>query len=824
MLESLNTGVFEYEKLKPEEMKARGILGRLVGVMADTVNPTRNGRSYSAKLWDNVFNNPIMKERIENKCCFGELGHPIDREETDMEKIAICMDALPKKDKDGKLQAVFNILDTPNGRILKTLCDYGCNIGISSRGSGDLVKDFDGNESVDPDTYNCEGWDAVLIPAVKEARLKYVTESLDKTRYNKSLRAKLQEAVDKADEDHKKSMTESLHTFLGEGIWDEIENDVEQPEAGPEPDEEFVDELDNNTSQEETIEPPADDPLDIEGDEGGLDDLDLDIQEEPKKTDEVYKGVHIIEDPDSGKFVCEINKETYVFNSEKNAKIWIDMNENDIQSDKEKETNISESLNEEMINIPSSAEKIVKYNAFQNATNEGHPIYVKIDDEVYTVFASTDTTYRVLYSKEGWKDRDKVFDEIVKDGGEIFVDWSEHGLYANSNSGKIIKNLNEEQIGRDTHKEDKDADDVQHQEERKEDSEDEENSVTITVNESMGSDWAELNGTEQSAVDHIVSRLDLYSNLDDLKFDCQQAVSMYNDANSFDEYENEDFYGDEGDWVSVYNFIMNHYKPENLDENLKESTLKYNEIRANEADNVGSEVDSLKEMLDHNMKLEQRIIELQEKLSVSHAEENRLTESVASLKEKIAKLSQVSKENIALKEQLKTAKDSKKKLNESVANNTSLKESLDKANKENKSLKTELESLKEEYSTLDKDSKQINEALASKVENQNKLLEKYQKITKNAVDKYINLQATNLGVRSAEIRNKLPERFSFSDVDSICEELRDYKLSVSKLPFNTSRALKEGNVRVNNLGKTLRPRNEVDELTDYDLKLMELYK
>ena len=747
MLESLNTGVFEYEKLKPEEMKARGILGRLVGVMADTVNPTRNGRSYSAKLWENVFNNPIMKERIENKCCFGELGHPIDREETDMEKIAICMDALPKKDKDGKLQAVFNILDTPNGRILKTLCDYGCNIGISSRGSGDLVKDFDGNESVDPDTYNCEGWDAVLIPAVKEARLKYVTESLDKTRYNKSLRAKLQEAVDRADEDHKKSMTESLHTFLGEGIWDEIENDIEQPEAGPEPDEEFVNELDNNTSQEETIEPPADDPLDIEGDEGGLDDLDLDIQEEPKKTNEVYKGVHIIEDPDSGKFVCEINKETFVFNSEKNAKIWIDMNEEEVAKD---------SVSNEIEDIVNAEDK-----------------------------------------------KNDVVEQEPESIGESLV---------------------EEQIGRDTHKDDKDADDVQHQEERKEDSNSEEDSVTITVNESMGSDWAELNGVEQSAVDHIVSRLYLYSNLDDLKFDCQQAVSMYNDANSFDEYKNEDFYGDEGDWISVYNFIMNHYKPENLNENLKESTLKYNEIRANEADNVGSEVDSLKEMLDHNMKLEQRIIELQEKLSVSHAEENRLTESVASLKEKIAKLSQVSKENIALKEQLKTAKDSKKKLNESVANNTNLKESLDKVNKENKSLKTELESLKEEYSTLDKDSKQINEALASKVENQNKLLEKYQKITKNAVDKYIDLQATNLGVRSAEIRNKLPERFSFSDVDSICEELRDYKLSVSKLPFNTSRALKEGNVRVNNLGKTLRPRNEVDELTDYDLKLMELYK
>ena len=55
MLESLQTGVFDYEKLKPEEMQARGILGRLVGVMADTVNPTRNGRAYSKKTLGKCF-------------------------------------------------------------------------------------------------------------------------------------------------------------------------------------------------------------------------------------------------------------------------------------------------------------------------------------------------------------------------------------------------------------------------------------------------------------------------------------------------------------------------------------------------------------------------------------------------------------------------------------------------------------------------------------------------------------------------------------------------------------------------------------------------
>ena len=155
MLESFNNK-FEYTKLTEEEQQKRGILGRLTGIIADTKNATRNGRKYSKELWEKVFENPIMQEKINNRCCFGELGHPSDREEIDMEKIAVCLAETPKEGKDGNLYGVFDILSTPNGRILKSLCDYGCTVGVSSRGTGDLYTDEDGNEAVDPDTYDCE--------------------------------------------------------------------------------------------------------------------------------------------------------------------------------------------------------------------------------------------------------------------------------------------------------------------------------------------------------------------------------------------------------------------------------------------------------------------------------------------------------------------------------------------------------------------------------------------------------------------------------------------------------------------------------------------
>lgn len=202
-----NVREFTYQKLTPEEQKSRGILGRLVGVIADTKHETRNGRLYTEELWDKVFKNPIMQEKLQNKCVFGELGHPTDRTETDMEKIAINLAEEPKKMPDGTIQGVFDILDTPNGRILKTLCDYGCNIGVSSRGTGDVVEDWSGKAKVDPNTYDCECWDAVLLPAVKSARPQYVHESLET---GNKLKIALTEDLKKASPNDKRVMEETL--------------------------------------------------------------------------------------------------------------------------------------------------------------------------------------------------------------------------------------------------------------------------------------------------------------------------------------------------------------------------------------------------------------------------------------------------------------------------------------------------------------------------------------------------------------------------------------------------------------------------------------
>ena len=274
MIKKLKTNEsIQYQKLSPEEMKARGILGRLVGPCADFINPTRNGRKYSEQLWENVFNNPLMQEKIKNGVCYGELGHPEDRTETEIEKIAICLREQPVKNDKGQLVAVFDILDTPCGRILKTLCDYGSKLGISSRGQGDLVTDYNGDESVDPDTYECECWDVVLVPGVETARLDYMTESLNTK--NKKLKIALKESLNEAEDKDKKIMEDTLKNLNIVVEEDSKEEDqIEVTEEESTSTEDLNDKLDFLAKDEEEAIEGYEDVIDSIDDEHLIDQLD----------------------------------------------------------------------------------------------------------------------------------------------------------------------------------------------------------------------------------------------------------------------------------------------------------------------------------------------------------------------------------------------------------------------------------------------------------------------------------------------------------------------------------------------------------------------
>ena len=219
------------DKIKFDK-KGGSILGILEGPVADYEHPTRNGRFYGEKLWDNVWKNPLVMEQFKNGGIVGELDHPVDRDDICTEKVAILMSEPPIK-KNGVYYGKFNILDTPCGRIVYTLAKAGFKLGVSSRGTGD-VDEY--TEAVDPSTFDFTCFDIVLLPAVESARMQLVTESLDskKLDYKKLLK----EDLEKANATDKKVMEETLNHLginLDEGL-DDLLNDrakgkYSEPEA-----------------------------------------------------------------------------------------------------------------------------------------------------------------------------------------------------------------------------------------------------------------------------------------------------------------------------------------------------------------------------------------------------------------------------------------------------------------------------------------------------------------------------------------------------------------------------------------------------------------
>ena len=197
--------------------KGGAILGVLEGPVADFINSTRNGRHYGEQLWENVFNNDIIKEQFSNGGILGELDHPKDRDDICTEKVAIIMPEPPVKNKNGEYIGKFNILDTPCGRIVYTLAKAGFRLGVSSRGNGDY-DEYTGE--VDPDSYDFTCFDVVVLPAVKDARMKLVTESFDK---NISFKKLLNEQLERSSDEDKAIMKETL-----ENLKENLDNPQEQ--------------------------------------------------------------------------------------------------------------------------------------------------------------------------------------------------------------------------------------------------------------------------------------------------------------------------------------------------------------------------------------------------------------------------------------------------------------------------------------------------------------------------------------------------------------------------------------------------------------------
>jgi hypothetical protein len=141
------------------------------GVFMQAETKNRNGRIYpkevlakEVKKYDDSY--------IKQNRAFGELGHP-DGPVVNLERVSHMIKEL--KEDGNNWIGKAKILDTPYGKIVKSLIDEGAKLGVSSRGMGSLKKQK-GSNVVQDDFYLATAADIVADPSAPAAFVEGIME------------------------------------------------------------------------------------------------------------------------------------------------------------------------------------------------------------------------------------------------------------------------------------------------------------------------------------------------------------------------------------------------------------------------------------------------------------------------------------------------------------------------------------------------------------------------------------------------------------------------------------------------------------------------
>jgi len=120
----------------------------------------RNGRLYESRILEKEAKR-YTEEYIDKNRAFGELGHP-DTPSINLDRVSHLIVSLKKEGNNFMGKA--KVLDTPMGKIAKSLMEGGATLGVSSRGMGSL-KNVNGVNMVQDDFYLATAADIVADPS-----------------------------------------------------------------------------------------------------------------------------------------------------------------------------------------------------------------------------------------------------------------------------------------------------------------------------------------------------------------------------------------------------------------------------------------------------------------------------------------------------------------------------------------------------------------------------------------------------------------------------------------------------------------------------------
>ena len=131
----------------------------------------RNGRVYSKSILEREVKR-YNEEYISKNRAFGELGHP-DSPSINLDRVSHLI--VNMKQEGANFIGKAKILETPMGKIAKSLLEGGAMLGVSSRGMGSL-KETNGVNLVQDDYYLATAADIVADPSAPGAFVQGIME------------------------------------------------------------------------------------------------------------------------------------------------------------------------------------------------------------------------------------------------------------------------------------------------------------------------------------------------------------------------------------------------------------------------------------------------------------------------------------------------------------------------------------------------------------------------------------------------------------------------------------------------------------------------
>jgi len=162
----------EEVKYLVEEKLGKGKEYFIEGIFLQSNLKNRNGRVYPTEILDKEIKR-YNEEYVTKNRAFGELGHP-DSPTINLDRVSHMIKEL-KRDGDNFIGKA-KIMDTPYGKIVKSLIDEGATLGVSSRGMGSLAQK-NGVSMVQDDFTLATAADIVADPSAPNAFVEGVMES-----------------------------------------------------------------------------------------------------------------------------------------------------------------------------------------------------------------------------------------------------------------------------------------------------------------------------------------------------------------------------------------------------------------------------------------------------------------------------------------------------------------------------------------------------------------------------------------------------------------------------------------------------------------------